>query len=145
MGEGRGETFKLKIEGKLVTVLDESYNANPASMKAALGVLKEAEGRRIAVLGEMRELGPTAPELHADLAQTCADCADLVLTAGPMMKHLQDALPSHLKGPHRENAEELLQPLLSSMNEADTILLKGSNASKVGALVAALQKAGQRL
>jgi UDP-N-acetylmuramoyl-tripeptide--D-alanyl-D-alanine ligase len=145
MGEGRGETYRLRIDGKTVTILDESYNANPASMKAALGVLREAKGRRVAVLGEMRELGPMAPELHADLSDACEQSADLVLTAGSMMKHLQDALPAALRGPHEESAEALLQPLLNSVNEADTILLKGSNASRVGALVGALLKSGQRL
>jgi UDP-N-acetylmuramoyl-tripeptide--D-alanyl-D-alanine ligase len=143
-GAGRGERFKLQLGERTITVLDESYNANPASMRASLGVLGRAPGRKVAVLGEMRELGDTAPQLHAGLAEA-AGVADVVHTAGPMMLHLREALPEAKRGTHGENANDLLQPLLDDLHEADTVLFKGSNASKVGPLLGALLKAGRKV
>ncbi|NNU15053.1 UDP-N-acetylmuramoyl-tripeptide--D-alanyl-D-alanine ligase [Parvularcula sp. ZS-1/3] len=142
-GAGRGEDRKLTIDGKTVLVLDESYNANPASMEAALSVLSEKKGgRRIAILGEMKELGPTSPDLHAGLAPKAAVSADIVHTAGADMAHLRDALPAAKRGSHAETAQGLLQPLLDDLHEGDTVLFKGSNASRVGALVEAFLKVG---
>jgi len=144
-GEGRGGAYQLAVEGKMITVLDESYNANPASMRASFSILAQAPGRRVAVLGEMKELGPTGAELHAGLAPDVQAAANRVFTAGPDMQHLADALPADLHAGHGENAAGLLQPLLAELQEGDTVLFKGSNASRVGDLVQALLKAGQRL
>lgn len=144
-GAGRGESYRLKLGDKTVTILDESYNANPASMRASLSVLARAKGRKVAVLGEMRELGPDAAELHAALAGPAAEAADIVHTAGPLMEKLRDALPEDRRGTHTEKATDLLQVLLVNLHDADTVLFKGSNASRVGALVEGLTGAGQRL
>jgi UDP-N-acetylmuramoyl-tripeptide--D-alanyl-D-alanine ligase len=144
-GEGRGARFRLKLGDKTVTILDESYNANPASMRASLSVLAHERGRRIAVLGEMKELGETAPALHAGLADDAAAAADVIHTAGPLMAHLRDSLPPEKRGTHTDEATGLVQVLLTSLNEADTVLFKGSNASRVGALVESLVSAGQKV
>ncbi|GGY41657.1 UDP-N-acetylmuramoyl-tripeptide--D-alanyl-D-alanine ligase [Parvularcula lutaonensis] len=144
MGAGRGERYQLEIDGKTITVLDESYNANPASMRAALSVLKAMPGRKVAVLGEMKELGEGSAGFHADLAAPASDAADIVHTAGAMMEHLRNALPKEKRGVHEEKATDLVQPLLVNLNEGDTVLFKGSNASRVGALVGELLKAGHR-
>lgn len=144
-GGGRGATSELTLGDISVGVIDESYNANPASMRATLGVLagREPTGRKIAVLGEMRELGPGAPSLHADLAPDAAAAADIIHTAGPMMEHLRNALPPAKRGTHTENAEDLLQVLLENLQDGDLLLFKGSNASRVGPLVASLVEASK--
>lgn len=144
-GEGRGAHIAMRFGNASVTLLDESYNANPASMRASLSVLAAAPRRRIAVLGEMKELGAASPELHAGLADSVAGAADVVHTAGDDMLHLRNALPEAIRGMHADKAIDLVQILLDDVNEADTLLFKGSNASKVGDLVEALLKAGQRL
>ncbi|MEM6914575.1 MAG: cyanophycin synthetase, partial [Pseudomonadota bacterium] len=121
------------------------YNANPASMQATLAVLssRQPRGRKIAVLGEMRELGPETASLHAALAVAAAGAADLVYTAGPMMEHLRDRLPDDKRGAHTHNAEDLLQVLLENLQDGDLLLFKGSNASRVGPLVASLMEASK--
>ncbi|MEO1040789.1 MAG: UDP-N-acetylmuramoyl-tripeptide--D-alanyl-D-alanine ligase [Pseudomonadota bacterium] len=144
-GGGRGATVSLTFGDLSVAVIDESYNANPASMRATLSVLasRKPQGRKIAILGEMRELGPDAAALHADLASDAAAAADLVYTAGPMMEHLRQALPSDKRGAHTDNAEDLLQVLLENLQDGDLLLFKGSNASRVGPLVASLIEASK--
>ena len=144
-GGGRGATSSLSFGEITVGVIDESYNANPASMRATLSVLagRKPTGRKIAVLGEMKELGPNTSRLHAELAPEAAAAADIVHTAGPMMAHLQDALPGDKRGTHTENAEDLLQVLLENLKDGDLLLFKGSNASRVGPLVASLTQASK--
>lgn len=143
-GAGRGEELKVAVNGAKVLVLDESYNANPASIRAALAVLgSKAVGRKIAVLGEMKELGPTSPELHAGLAPETAAYADLVFTAGDDMERLREAIPEEIRASHAANAIDLLEPLLEVIKEGDTVLFKGSNASRVGALVKAFCDSGR--
>ncbi|MEM9840161.1 MAG: UDP-N-acetylmuramoyl-tripeptide--D-alanyl-D-alanine ligase [Pseudomonadota bacterium] len=144
-GEGRGAQIRMRFGDASVTLLDESYNANPASMRASLSVLANAKGRRVAVLGEMKELGEASPSLHAGLADAAAAAADIVHTAGDDMLHLRNALPEAVRGTYADKAIDLVQTLLDDVNEADTLLFKGSNASKVGDLVQALLKVGQRL
>lgn len=143
-GAGRGESFRLRLGDRTITVLDESYNANPSSMRASLAVLGGIPGRKVAVLGDMLELGPDAPRYHAELAGACA-VADVVHTAGPLMRYLRDALPEARRGEHADQAEALLKPLLSILQDGDTVLFKGSNGSRVGALIGGLTGAGQRL
>ncbi|MEM9809681.1 MAG: UDP-N-acetylmuramoyl-tripeptide--D-alanyl-D-alanine ligase [Pseudomonadota bacterium] len=137
--KGRGATQDITLGDRTITLIDESYNANPASMRASLSVLSSVKGgRKIAVLGDMLELGPDAPTLHADLAAPAAESADSVFTAGSLMEHLRAALPEPKRGVHAENAEELLQVLLDNLKDGDHVLFKGSNASKVGLLVRSL-------
>src|SRR5205823_9690211 len=100
---GRGERIALELPAGPALLIDESYNANPASMRAALALLGQApigpRGRRIAVLGEMLELGPQGAELHRALAEpVVANGIDLVFCCGPLMGALWEALPAERRG-----------------------------------------------
>ena len=136
------------MTGGEATLIDESYNANPASMTAAIGLLGVAPvsegGRRIAVLGEMLELGPDAPELHANLAKALvAAKVDCVYAAGDLMRHLWDALPAAMRGLHAGSAVGLVGPVADAVAPGDVIMVKGSNASKVSAVARALNEGGK--
>ncbi|WOI52127.1 UDP-N-acetylmuramoyl-tripeptide--D-alanyl-D-alanine ligase [Parvularcula sp. LCG005] len=139
-GSGRGATHVMTIRGATVHIIDESYNANPASMAAALKVLgttrQGTEGRRIAVLGEMRELGKDSDVFHRQLTTPIAEAGvDMVYTAGPGMVPLRDALGSGVHRAHAEQALDLIEPLLADLQDGDIVLFKGSNASRVGPLL----------
>src|SRR6202042_2030443 len=98
---GRGARRDLKLGGGAVLLLDESYNGNGASMRAALEVLRLQPARRhVAVLGDMLELGAEGPAEHADLAEAVVRSADCLYTCGPLMRHLFDAVPERLRGGH---------------------------------------------
>jgi UDP-N-acetylmuramoyl-tripeptide--D-alanyl-D-alanine ligase len=146
-GKGRGARLALSIGPGTATLIDESYNANPASMLAAIALLGEAapsgRGRRIAVLGDMRELGPSAPELHAGLRAPLEDArVDRVFLAGPLMGALWDTLPPHLKGGYGESAAEIEDAVIAAIAPGDVVMVKGSNASRMGLLVEALRRRG---
>src|SRR6185437_5574484 len=97
--KGRGARFKARG----ADVIDESYNANPASMAAALALLGAAKGRKLAVLGDMLEMGEEGPRHHAALAAPIAAAkADLVFLCGAQMKALRDALPAEKRGAYAE-------------------------------------------
>jgi UDP-N-acetylmuramoyl-tripeptide--D-alanyl-D-alanine ligase len=138
---GRGRHFVLMADGAPFTLLDESYNANPASVGAALALVGGLKAeRRIAVLGDMLELGSLGPALHAALAEDILkNRIDLVFAAGPLMKNLFDALPQDRRGAWREIAAELEESVLAAVRPGDLILVKGSNASRMSAIVAALK------
>jgi UDP-N-acetylmuramoyl-tripeptide--D-alanyl-D-alanine ligase len=139
---GRGRRLELALpEGGTVLLLDESYNANPESMRAALAVLALQPGRRIAVLGDMAELGDHAPALHAGLAPAveAAGPAEVHL-CGAQMRHLYEVLPARLRGVLAPDAEALLPELRARLRPGDVVLVKGSNASKMARLVEALQR-----
>lgn len=138
--EGRGATHKLKWNGIEFTLIDDSYNASPASMRAAFAVLKShaGKGRKLAALGEMRELGPSAPALHKELAKDL-EGIDLVFTACPLMRHLFDALPKSQQGHHAEKAQDLLPALKNHLKSGDTLLIKGSHGSNMHTLAATLK------
>src|SRR5690606_10921330 len=125
-------------------LIDESYNANPASMSAAIALLGQTSpgrnGRRIAVLGDMRELGKGSAKFHADLAPVLAEAGvDSVYVAGPLMRSLWDALPEALRGAWGETAAEIVPQLAGALSAGDVIMVKGSNASRMGPLVEALK------
>ena len=145
--EGRGARATIQTDGGTATLIDESYNANPASMAAAIGLLGASEpapgGRRLAVLGEMLELGPDAPALHKNLAAALiAAKVDRVYAAGKLMRHLWDALPLSMQGLCAGDAVGLVGPVLDSVRPGDVIMVKGSNASKVSAVARALKESG---
>ncbi len=97
-------------------------------------------GRRIAVLGDMLELGSQGAELHAALKRDVANNnIDLVFAAGPLMKHLFDALPIERQGAWRDSAAELEDIVLAAVRAGDLVIVKGSNASRMSAIVAALK------
>lgn len=142
--KGRGEVTVLHLGEGTAELLDESYNANPASMRAALSVLGEAQvvppGRRIAVLGDMRELGEDSDRLHAELADPLlASNADAVFCAGPHMRKLWERVPQRLRVMYAEQAADLEDRLLQEVKPGDVIMIKGSLGTKMGPLVDALK------
>jgi UDP-N-acetylmuramoyl-tripeptide--D-alanyl-D-alanine ligase len=139
--KGRGARFQAGG----VTVIDESYNANPASMAAALALLGEAHGRRIAVLGDMLEMGEGGRTHHAGLAAPLnANRVDLVFAAGPQMKTLWDALPASRRGAYGENSASIAKPLDAALKTGDTVLVKGSFGSKMSVIIDALKARSER-
>ena len=142
---GRGRRHTLRLPGGAALLIDESYNANPASMRAALAVLGEIEpqgnGRRIAVLADMLELGERSAALHAGLAEAVeAARVDVLCTVGPEMARLREAVPAHVHGPHAAEAAALEGPLREMLRPGDVILLKGSNGMRLGPLARALAR-----
>ncbi|WGS22356.1 MULTISPECIES: UDP-N-acetylmuramoylalanyl-D-glutamyl-2,6-diaminopimelate--D-alanyl-D-alanine ligase [unclassified Bradyrhizobium] len=142
---GRGVRRTLEVGHGEATLIDESYNANPASMGAALNVLGQApvgpHGRRIAVLGDMLELGPTAPELHRGLIEAvAANRIDLVYCCGPLMRNLWDALSTGKRGGYAESSAALEAQAVAAVRTGDAIMVKGSLGSKMKVIVSALEK-----
>ncbi len=143
--KGRGQRFVLQLKDGEALLLDESYNANPASMRAAIDVLGRAPlgagGRRIAVLGDMLELGAEALKLHAGLAADLAAArVDLVFCAGPLMRALYDALPPAQRGGYAESGERIEPGLMSALKPGDAVMIKGSNASRMHAIAATMMQ-----
>jgi len=137
---GRGRRRRIVLESGEVLLLDESYNANPASMAAAIALLGLQPGRRIAVLGDMLELGPRAEELHAALAAPLlAAGVDRVFTCGPLMAALHHALPPERRGPHAVDSAALAPLVREALRPGDVILVKGSLGSRMVRVVAALE------
>ena len=141
--KGRGARHKLAIDRKSFTLIDESYNANPASMRAAISVLASAnpdgEGRRIAILGDMLEMGEFAESVHAELASPLlAAGIEHVWLAGPAMVALRDALPESVKVEYRENTDELAAFVVSSVQAGDVLMIKSSLGIGFGRIVTAL-------
>jgi UDP-N-acetylmuramoyl-tripeptide--D-alanyl-D-alanine ligase len=140
---GRGERRWIAASDGKALLLDESYNANPASMRAALAVLGQSPGRKIAVLGDMLELGEAAGDLHAGLADTVnAAGIELVFTCGPAMARLHDALPAARRGAHAVDAAALAPVILDAVRPGDVVLVKGSLGSRMARVVAALTGSG---
>jgi UDP-N-acetylmuramoyl-tripeptide--D-alanyl-D-alanine ligase len=140
--EGRGAEAIVTLAGGAFTLIDESYNANPISMAAAIATLgaRKVQGRRVAALTDMLELGVEAPAYHAALAEPLAAASiDRVYCAGPLMKSLWDALPSTRRGGYAESAVELAPQIARAVEPGDLVMVKGSNGSKAGAVTAALK------
>ncbi len=142
---GRGLRTRLSVPGGEVLLIDESYNASPASMRAALetlsSVARDKFPRRIVVLGDMLELGRDASILHKGLKEAVTGSgADLFFACGPHMKGLYDALPIVMKGDYAEAASGLQAPLITALRAGDVVMLKASNGTKLGPLVEAVKK-----
>ena len=141
--QGRGRRHRLSLPGGTFTLIDESDNANPASMQVAMALLAatpvDAGGRRIAVLGDMLELGSHSAKLHAGLAETVQKSgADLVLLAGPEMKALAAALPEGIAREYRDDAASLKPVLLDAVRPGDAVVVKSSKGIGFSKLVDAL-------
>jgi len=141
--KGRGQRRQISLPGGTLELIDESYNASPAAMRAAFAVLARAEpgpkARRIAVLGDMRELGDQGPALHADLAPAIVAAGiDLVLTCGPLMQFLQAALPASRRGAHAPDSQTLIPAILGELRPGDVLLVKGSLGTKMAPIIEAL-------
>jgi UDP-N-acetylmuramoyl-tripeptide--D-alanyl-D-alanine ligase len=139
--EGRG--VQRIVEGPRggFTLIDESYNASPASVRATAETLgaMAGTGRRILALGDMLELGETAGELHAGLAPSLqAAGIDLVFTAGPLMARLHDALPPAMRGGHAGDAAALAPLVAAAVRGGDAVAVKGSHGSRMALVVDAL-------
>ena len=142
---GRGVRTTLRVPGGSALLIDESYNANPASMAAAIALLGQStvgnQGRRIAVLGDMLELGAQGSALHRALAEPIAAAGvDLVFCSGPLMRALWEALPSGTRGGYAETAAGLEPPVLAAIRAGDAVMVKGSLGSKMGPIVKALER-----
>ncbi|HET9616521.1 MAG TPA: UDP-N-acetylmuramoylalanyl-D-glutamyl-2,6-diaminopimelate--D-alanyl-D-alanine ligase [Pseudolabrys sp.] len=142
---GRGARIPLGLPNGEALLIDESYNANPASMKAAIALLGQAEigpqGRRIAVIGDMLELGDLGPRLHAELSETLVENSiDLVYCAGPLSRALWEALPPNRRGGYAETAAALEPAVIGAVRAGDALMVKASNGSKMGPLVKALER-----
>ncbi|MGY6532122.1 UDP-N-acetylmuramoyl-tripeptide--D-alanyl-D-alanine ligase [Glycocaulis sp.] len=142
---GRGASFEITLDdGGKVRVLDDSYNANPVSMASAIATLGRyqpaGKGRRVAVLGEMLEIGETSPERHRELATHLVDArVSEVIGVGAMMEHMIGALPDSTRSHLVRSSEKAVEKLLSGLRAGDVVLIKGSNASGVHKVVASLR------
>ncbi len=139
---GRGQRETLATANGPFTLIDELYNANPTSLRAALELLgataPKPGGRRIAVLGDMLELGPQAADLHAALAQDLIDAdVDVLFTAGPLMARLYYAAPEAMRAAHRTTPQELEEAVLAAIRSGDVVMVKGSNGSRISRIVSA--------
>ena len=138
---GRGVRQRIAIQGGAYELIDESYNASPAAVRAAIATLAETAplapgGRRIAVLGDMLELGEEGGRWHAELARDLeAAGIDLVYTAGSLMAHLHNALDLARRGSHAPDAESLTDILRTEIRAGDVVLVKGSLGSRMGPIV----------
>jgi UDP-N-acetylmuramoyl-tripeptide--D-alanyl-D-alanine ligase len=142
--KGRGERHTIRLDDGSFTLIDESYNASPASMRAAIEMLGAAErgpnGRTIAVLGDMLEIGPTSAGEHAALAAEVArNGVEIVITAGPNMAHLAKALPKNIKSHHGADSDAIRNVVLDLVRAGDVVMVKGSYGSRMIPIAEALQ------
>ncbi len=140
---GRGDTHALTIDGKSVTLIDESYNANPTSMRAAFSAASLRSGRKLALLGDMYELGADELDLHRGLAGPLVEAGfDRVFMSGECMRLLMGALPQPMRAGWSSKPANLLTKLKGELLDGDIVLIKGSNASGVGDVAAQLKGEG---
>ena len=155
--KGRGQREVIQLDPtepqQRLSLIDDSYNANPTSLAASLEVLAAAattdgvgrigRGRRIAFLGDMKELGDDAVALHAGIAHLDATKAlDVIYCVGPLMRALYDLLPAHQRGEWFETSEEMCEGLRHRIDAGDVVLAKGSLSMKLGLIVDAIRKMG---
>lgn len=143
--EGRGSLELLNICGNSILIIDDSYNASPASMRAAFSTLAATkpagDGRRIAVLGDMLELGTQSATFHEELAKPLINCGvDKVHLVGEMMSRVGQKLPDRLRGTIAAKEHEVLAPLAREFRDGDVVLFKGSHGTGVYRLVHDLRR-----
>jgi UDP-N-acetylmuramoyl-tripeptide--D-alanyl-D-alanine ligase len=142
---GRGARREIAVSAGTAVLLDESYNGNGASMRAALDVLRlQPARRRIAVLGDMLELGEHGPAEHAALADAVAASADCLFTCGPLMRNLFDAVPEAMRGFHTVNSAALAPIVAAGLQRGDAVLVKGSLGSGMKRVIEAIEAAAER-
>ena len=143
---GRGKSHSVACAGGTFTLIDESYNANPASMRAAIETLgrisPRGQGRRIAILGPMRELGPGSAAFHEGLADPLVESGIHTVFAAGDMRAVLDRLPVGMRGAAAETGEALADTAVALVRPDDVVMVKGSNASRMDAVVARLLDAG---
>ena len=139
--EGRGAAAETAVDGKTIMLVDDSYNGNPDSTAAALAVLGQRKGRKIAVLGDMLELGDRRQELHDGLKDPImSNRIDKVFAVGPMMKSLFDSLPAGARGAWTGTSKEMIPLLRAALRDGDTVTVKGSKGTKMTLIVQDLKK-----
>ena len=143
--KGRGKTENISANGRSFTLIDESYNASPVSMRAALEVLGETPlkegGRRIAVLGDMLELGRQTMAFHEGLEQSLqSNAIDLVFLSGKRMASLWNILPAEIRGHYEKEVKQLAPIVISQIRAGDVIMVKGSLGSNIGNIVLNIKK-----
>jgi UDP-N-acetylmuramoyl-tripeptide--D-alanyl-D-alanine ligase len=156
-GRGTREIVVLDpaVADDTVDLIDDAFNANPTSMTASLEILAAAKprdgvgrihkGRRIAILGDMLELGPSEREMHRAIAHDKhLQTLDIVHCVGPRMQHLHDALPQAQRGIWAEDATAMCAQIRKLVDAGDVVLVKGSKGSKVSSVVDAIRKLGHR-
>ena len=148
-GCGVFRTIDLSGGGQF-TLIDGGCNANPASVRAAISVLADTKtvrgGRRILVLGDMRDLGPTTPDLHISLASDIVTAKmGPVFCCGDMMRYLYDALPEAFRGAYALDSEELAPLVARALRCDDIVSVIGSNDMKIGDIINALDNSGSFL
>ena len=156
-GRGTREVIVTDManDGESLELLDDAFNANPTSLVASLEVLaaskptdnvgRHVKGRRVAILGDMLELGAQEATMHRDMAQnTHLKQLDLIHCAGPLMRHLWEALPEDQQGQWAATAAELVPNVTRLVDAGDVVLVKGSKGSKVSVIVDAIRKLGHR-
>jgi UDP-N-acetylmuramoyl-tripeptide--D-alanyl-D-alanine ligase len=147
-GDGRGKQTRLSLPGgRRVVLVDESYNANPTSMRAALSLLGELRpergGARVAVLGDMLELGPSGPAMHAGLSDALvASAVSRLYVAGSLMRALFDVAPAGMRAAAADGAAALAWTVVAELKDGDIVMVKGSNGSRVSVIAAAIRAAG---
>ncbi len=146
---GRGAQYRLRHGDGTFTLIDESYNANPTSMRAALSLLEATEpqhegeeaGRRIAVLGDMLELGKQSSKLHGDLARPIVDAkVNMLFIGGAHMSALKSAMPAEIHVEYREHIDELLPLVVKAVRPGDVVMIKSSKSIGFVKIVNALLK-----
>jgi UDP-N-acetylmuramoyl-tripeptide--D-alanyl-D-alanine ligase len=141
---GRGLRRPVAVRGGTALLLDESYNGNGASMRAALEVLRlQPARRRIAVLGDMLELGDAGPSEHAALSADIVRSADRLFVCGPLMRHLFNAVPAGIRVVHLPDARALAPVVAAALRPGDAILVKGSLGSRMKQVVDAIETQGR--
>ena len=148
--KGRGAREVIRLDpvetDQTLDLIDDAYNANPTSMAASLEVLAGAEvrkGRRIAFLGDMKELGPDERAHHRDLAGLASmDRVDQVHCTGPLMRALYDRLPEHRRGDWFETSADMAKGMGSRLRSGDVVLVKGSLSMNLALVVDAIRKMG---
>jgi UDP-N-acetylmuramoyl-tripeptide--D-alanyl-D-alanine ligase len=137
-GAGRGQRRAIAAAGGAALLLDESYNASGPSVLAALAVLKAQPGRRVAILGDMLELGEHGPAMHLALGPAVAESADLVHTVGPLMGAMLAGLPTSIRGEAAPDSNTLAPLAKSSLRAGDAVLVKGSLGMRMATIIHAL-------
>ncbi|MET0546055.1 MAG: UDP-N-acetylmuramoylalanyl-D-glutamyl-2,6-diaminopimelate--D-alanyl-D-alanine ligase [Caulobacterales bacterium] len=144
---GRGQVRRISAVSGIITVVDDTYNANPTSMAASIRTLGGrpvgSGGRRIAALGDMLELGADEALFHRGMVEPIeAARLDLVFCAGPRMKALWDALPDSRRGGYAEKSDDLAPLIAGAVRGGDVVLVKGSAGSRMAKVAEALSALG---
>ncbi|MBL8690793.1 MAG: UDP-N-acetylmuramoyl-tripeptide--D-alanyl-D-alanine ligase [Rhodospirillaceae bacterium] len=145
-GRGLRQTVRL-ADGGSFELIDDSYNASPVAVAGALDILGRihppSRGRRIAILGDMRELGDAGPGLHAGLAPSVtSNHVDKLFLVGPLMRHLVEALPAGIVQAHTQTSAEMAPIAAGAVRDGDVVTVKGSLGTNMAPIVAALSARG---